>query len=262
MPEQARSSNRTRSSARRRKIGAASRPRLYPGRLIIVEGCDGSGKSTQIHLVHRWLQEQGYGVFFSEWNSSEIIKPFTKKAKKSHTLSPITFSLIHASDFADRYERMIWPLLRAGYIVLCDRYMYTAFARDVVRGCDPSWVRNLYRFAVKPDLALYFHAPLRVMTERVLSRTPELKYHEAGMDLGLSTDPVESFKLFQGMIQQQYDLFAEQGELRVIDATRTIPEQQQEVRALVRSVLQGYVRPGLCSDPRPTLIAAAEESLS
>lgn len=243
----------------RRTKSRAAQPRPYPGRLIVVEGCDGSGKSTQIHLVYSWLQEQGYGVFFSEWNSSDIIKPFTKKAKKNRTLSPITFSLIHASDFADRYERMIWPLLRAGYIVLCDRYTYTAYARDVVRGCDPQWVQNSYGFAIKPDLALYFQAPLSVTLERVLSRTPELKYHEAGMDLGLSSDPVESFKLFQGLIKQQYDLLAERGELRLIDATREIPVQQQEVRALVREILKDYTSPQVSSNIIQARSSGAQE---
>ena len=110
----------------------------FPGRLIAVEGLDGSGKSTQIYLLKRWLELQGLKVYFSEWNSSELVKSATSKGKKRELLTPTTFSLIHATDFADRYERHLVPLVRAGYLVLCDRYIFTAFARDVVRGCPPN----------------------------------------------------------------------------------------------------------------------------
>ena len=130
----------------------------FPGRLIAVEGLDGSGKSTQIYLLKRWLELQGLKVFFSEWNSSELVKNATSKGKKRELLSPTTFSLIHATDFADRYERQLVPLLRAGYIVLCDRYIFTAFGRDTVRGCPPEWVRGIYNFAAMPDLVFFFKA--------------------------------------------------------------------------------------------------------
>src|SRR4029079_8409097 len=123
----------------------------FPGRLIAVEGLDGSGKSTQIYLLKRWLENQGLKVYFSEWNSSELVKSATSKGKKRELLTPTTFSLIHATDFADRYERHLLPLLRAGYLVLCDRYIFTAFGRDVVRGCPPAWVRGIYNFAALPD---------------------------------------------------------------------------------------------------------------
>src|SRR5208282_5504722 len=128
----------------------------FPGRLIAVEGLDGSGKSTQIYLLQRWLELQGLRVYFSEWNSSELVKSATSKGKKRELLTPTTFSLIHATDFADRYERHLVPLLRAGYIVLCDRYVFTAFSRDVVRGCPPEWVRGNYSFAAAPDLTMFF----------------------------------------------------------------------------------------------------------
>src|SRR6202051_5249909 len=127
----------------------------FPGRLIAVEGLDGSGKSTQIFLMKRWLELQGLKVFFSEWNSSEIVKSATSKGKKRELLTPTTFSLIHATDFADRYERHLLPLLRAGYVVLCDRYIFTALARDAVRGVDRDWVEQLYSFAVLPDVTFY-----------------------------------------------------------------------------------------------------------
>ncbi len=215
----------------------------YPGRLIIVEGCDGSGKSTQLYLLKRWLEGWGYPVFFTEWNSSSLVKAATKKAKKEKALTPTTFSLIHACDFADRYETLILPHLQAGYLVLADRYIYTALARDLVRGCDPAWVRNCYRFAAKPDLAFYFRAPLEVSLSRILVGRPELKYHEAGMDLGLHPDPRESFRIFQGLIKEKYDHLARRHHFTVMDATLPIPEQQAEMRRIVSEVLAGLPEP-------------------
>ena len=159
----------------------------FPGRLVAVEGLDGSGKSTQIYLLKRWLELQGLKVYFSEWNSSELVKSATSKAKKRELLTATTFSLIHATDFADRYERHLVPLLRAGYLVLCDRYIFTAFARDVVRGCPPQWVRGLYGFAGLPDLTFFFQADLGVSLKRILDGRPQLKYFEAGMDLRLAS---------------------------------------------------------------------------
>ncbi|HBG59171.1 MAG TPA: dTMP kinase, partial [Anaerolineaceae bacterium] len=156
------------------------------GKLIVVEGIDGSGKSTQIDLLYKWLQSQGYSVFFSEWNSSPLVKTTTKAAKKEKSFTPTTFSILHCTDFADRWENSIYPLLKAGAIVLADRYVYTAFARDVARGVDPEWVRNMYSFAIKPDVAFYFRVPLDIAVERITAARAKLKYYEAGMDLNLS----------------------------------------------------------------------------
>jgi dTMP kinase len=205
----------------------------FPGRLIAVEGLDGSGKSTQIHLLKRWLELQGLKVFFSEWNSSELVKAATSKGKKRQLLTPTTFSLIHATDFADRYERQLVPLLRAGYIVLCDRYIFTAFARDTVRGCKPEWVRSLYGFAALPDLTFFFNAPLEVSLRRILEGRPELKYFEAGMDMRLSADLYESFRIFQGRLLEQYLAMSTEFGFLVIDADRPVEAQQSTVRQLV-----------------------------
>lgn len=207
----------------------------FPGRLIAVEGLDGSGKSTQIYLLKRWLEMEGVKVFFSEWNSSALVKSATSKGKKRELLSPTTFSLIHATDFADRYERQLVPLLRAGYIVLCDRYIFTAFARDVVRGCPPKWVRGIYNFAALPDIAFFFKAQLEVSLQRILDGRPQLKYFEAGMDLHLSTDPYESFRIFQGRILEQYLAMSTEFNFLVIDANERIETQQQIVRQLVQN---------------------------
>jgi dTMP kinase len=210
-----------------------STPRSYSGKLIAVEGLDGSGKSTQIYLVKRWLELEGYRVFFTEWNSSVLVKKSTTKGKKRQLLTPTTFSLIHATDFADRYERQILPLLRAGYIVLADRYIFTAFARDAVRGCDRDWLEQLYSFAVHPDITFYFRVPLEVSLNRILEGRPQLKYHEAGLDMGWTTDPYESFRIFQGKIHEHYEAMLARFDFTTIDATREIHEQQSEVRRLI-----------------------------
>jgi dTMP kinase len=207
----------------------------FPGRLIAVEGLDGSGKSTQIYLLKRWLELEGLKVFFSEWNSSALVKSATSKGKKRELLTPTTFSLIHATDFADRYERQLVPLLRAGYIVLCDRYVFTAFARDVVRGCPPKWVRGIYNYAAHPDITFFFKSKLEVSLQRILDGRPNLKYFEAGMDLHLSADPYESFKIFQGRILEQYLAMSTEFNFVVIDANDRVECQQQIVRQIVQS---------------------------
>ncbi len=205
----------------------------FPGKLFVVEGTDGSGKSTQLALLYQWLKTEGYPVFFSEWNSSPLVKDTTKRAKRRHLFTPATFSLLHATDFADRTERDIIPPLKAGGIVLADRYIYTAFARDVARGCDRDWVRRVYKFAVKPTVACFFRAPLDVAVDRILSGRPHLKYYEAGLDMGWANDPEESFTVFQGKILEEYDQMVEEFDLTVIDATRSIEQQQREMRRII-----------------------------
>jgi dTMP kinase len=214
----------------------------FPGKLIVVEGIDGSGKSTQLSLLEQWLKREGYMVSFSEWNSSPLVKETTRRGKKKQMFTPTTFSLIHATDLADRIERYIIPPLKAGAVVLADRYIYTAFARDVVRGVSSKWVRDLYRFAVRPNLAFYFRVPLEVALKRILSARAGLKYYEAGMDLGLSQDIEESFRSFQGMILHEYEKIVEEFGLTVIDATKSIEDQQGEVRAMVEHELRGLLK--------------------
>ncbi len=211
----------------------------FPGRLIVVEGIDGSGKSTQLSLLHRWLVNENYPVRFSEWNSSLLVKQVTKRGKKRQLLTSTTFCLTHAADFADRTERDIVPALRSGGVVLSDRYIYTAFGRDVVRGVDSHWLRRLYRFAVKPTLAFYFRVPLDVALGRILGGRNALKYYEAGMDLELSGDVEESFRLFQGRILKQYEALVKEFGLIVIDATLPIEQQQAQMRGLVKEKLIG-----------------------
>jgi dTMP kinase len=214
-------------------------PHSYPGKLIVVEGIDGSGKSTQLSLIHRWLESEGYRVFFTEWNSSRLVRRVIRRGKKKDLLTPSTFSLLHAADFADRLTYSIVPPLKGGMIVLADRYAYTAFARDVARGVDPDWVREVYSIAPRPDLALYFRVPIEVSLERILSGRQKPKYHEAGMDLGLSQDATESYRLFQGRVLSIYESIVREFELKVIDATGEIDEQQRVVRRMVERVLRG-----------------------
>jgi len=212
----------------------------FPGRLLIFEGLDGSGKSTQAALIAKWLAAQGYRVFSTEWNSSELVSGVIKRGKKKGLLTPTTFSLLHATDFADRFERRILPPLRAGYLVVCDRYAHTAFVRDAARGCDPAWVRTIYSFAPKPDLAFYFRVPVATTLKRKLASRQKISYYEAGMDLGLSDDVEESYERFQSRLKREYDRIAEADRFTVIDSSRPVEEIQRALRGHVRPVLENF----------------------
>ena len=276
-----------------------------PGRLFIVEGIDGSGKSTQLSLLHRWLESEGYTTVFSEWNTSPLVKKVTRRGKKKKLLTPMTFSLIHATDFADRTEHQIIPPLKAGSVVLADRYIYTAFARDVARGVDREWVRGLYGFAVKPTVGFYFRVSLDVVIGRLRAARAGLKFYEAGAvvlanryiftafardvargvdrewvrglyafavkptvafyfrveieeairrlrvartgfkfyeagaDVGLADDLEESFRLFQTRLIEEYERMVEEFGLVVIDASLPIEEQQEQMRRVVADAVTG-----------------------
>jgi len=226
----------------RRRRTLLSSPHPYPGRLIAVEGIDGSGKSTQLQLLERWLRARGYPVHFTEWNSSRLVRTSMRRGKRRNLLTPSTFSLLHAVDFADRFIYQILPPLRAGMVVLADRYVYTAFARDVARGVHADWVRGVYRFAPRPDLTFFFRVPIDVSLDRLLTGRAKLKYYEAGMDMELSSDLLESFRLFQGRVLEIYDELAQEYGLRVIDATQDIAGQQKTVRRMTGEVLREYDR--------------------
>jgi dTMP kinase len=226
------------------------KPHNYKGKLIIVEGIDGSGKSTQIDLLYKWLKSHGKSVFFSEWNSSILVKSTTKRGKKAKAFTPTTFSLLQATDFADRWENLMLPMLQAGVIVLADRYAFTAYARDVARGVDPEWVRNLYSFAPQPDIAFYFQVPVTTAVDRILSGRTTLKYYEAGMDLGLSDNKVTSFRLFQQRIVNEYDSMVDEFGFTVVDGTLPVETQQKIIRQVVKKEIYRWV--GL---PTPTMQA-------
>ncbi len=214
-----------------------SKKHTYSGVLICVEGIDGSGKSTQIELLYSWLKSKGADVILTQWNSSELISNTTKKAKKKNLLSGRTFSLLHAVDFADRLERTIKPALKAGFIVLADRYVYTAFARDVAREVDPKWIRNMYGFAIKPDMTFYFDVSPKDSLDRICSnRQP--KFYEAGMDMKLSNNPYKSYVIFQNRIVEQYKNMIDEFGLIKIDAMASIHEKQKFIRQKVLELLK------------------------
>ncbi len=228
------------------------------GKLFIVEGIDGSGKSTQLDLVYKWLRTEGYVVSFSEWNSSPVVRQTTKRGKKKQMLTPTTFSIIHAVDLSDRVQQQMIPALKAGAVVLADRYIYTAFARDGARGVDPSWVRDMYAFAIRPTMAFYFRVTLEESLKRIITGRPSLKYYEAGMDLGLSDDPYESYRLFQGRILEEYDSMINEFGLTVIDATLPIVDQQETLRSYIRPHLKDVLK----TSPSPWDGVLAQEGLS
>jgi dTMP kinase len=219
-------------------LNTLTTPHRYPGRLFVVEGIDGSGKTTQLGLLAKWLAAGGRPVIVTEWNSSNLVKAATKAGKKNNLLTPTTFSLLHATDFADRLLYKIIPPLKAGMTVLADRYAFTAFARDAARGVDRQWVRDLYGFTVRPDLTLYFRVPIEVSLDRLLARRVKLKFYEAGMDLGLSDNVAESFRLFQGRVLDEYDRIVEEYGLEVVDGSCSIADQQRVVRQLISSALE------------------------
>lgn len=225
---------------------APAEPPAYParlrhsGRLIAVEGIDGSGKSTQIRLLHQWLLACGYPVHLTAWNSSPVVHGALRRGKRDHSLTATTFSLMHAADLADRLEREIVPRLRAGQVVLCDRWVCTALARDGARGLEPEWIRTLYAFAPRPRLCVYFRVPVDVAVQRILAGRPTLKHYEAGLDLGLAPEPETSFRLFQQRVLDRYEALIGPEKLSVIDALQPIAVQQLRLRALVERALRGY----------------------
>lgn len=194
----------------------------YPGLLFVGKGSEGSGKSSQLFLLYRWLKSEGYSVYSPEWSSSALVKETARRAQKRHLFTPTTLSLLQATDFADHTERNIMSPLKAGAIVLADRYVYAAFARDVARGCKRNWVREVYKFAVKPTAAFFFRTPLDVAINRISSSRPELKFYETGVDMDGVDDEEESFNIFQGKILREYDQMVNEFGVTVVDGTQPI----------------------------------------
>jgi dTMP kinase len=212
----------------------------YPGLLIVIEGTDGAGRTTQIQKLREWLAVESYGVVVSEWNTSRLMSPVIMKAKEGNLLNAITFSLLYASDFADRMENVIIPALKAGLIVLADRYVYTAFARDVVRGVSPVWARKLYEFAPEPDLVFYMKMSCGSLLKRIIS-TSGLDYYESGRDIGLSTDFYESFKLYQRRILAEYSKMSEEFNFITINGQHSVNTIQGQLRDRVSELLSSGV---------------------
>jgi dTMP kinase len=209
----------------------------YPGKFIVIEGTDGVGRSTQAESLKNWLAIEGYGVVVTEWKSSELISTVIDKAKSKNALNTITFSLLYATDLADRLNSLILPALKAGLIVIADRYFYTALARDVVRGADPSWVRKLYGFAVDPDMIFYLKMPLEPLLRRIITTRGGLDFYESGRDIGMSTDLYQSFKLYQSQILFEYEHMMDEYNFKVVSADDPIDVVQKVLRGSVRQLL-------------------------
>jgi dTMP kinase len=205
------------------------------GSLIAFEGIDGSGKSSQAVLLRDWLSEKR-DTFLTEWNSSEWIHGIIKEAKKKNILTPITFSLIHATDFADRYEKYILPMLKTGFIVIADRYVYTAYARDSVRGVDINWVKKLYSFARKPDITFYIRVTPEIALGRIKKSRRQIKPTEAGSDVFPGLTPEDGFIKYQSAVLEVYDKIAEENKFFIIDGTLSPREIQQIIRKKVMEI--------------------------
>ena len=208
----------------------------YPGKIIALEGTDGVGRSTQLHLLREWLEVQGYGVVETGWTRSALMQPTIDLAKASNTLNKLTFQLLYATDFADRLEKEIIPALQAGFIVLSDRYIYTALARAGVRGLDRTWVRNLYGFAIVPHLVFYLRIDEKTLIRRVL-QSRGMDYWESGMDLKLGDDIYESFRAYQRSLLKEYASMADEFNFRVLDARRKVDVIQEELRRQIGAFL-------------------------
>jgi dTMP kinase len=209
----------------------------YPGKLIAIEGTDGVGRTTQIELLREWLEVKGYGVVETGWTRSRLMQPTIELAKASNTLNKLTFVLLYATDFADRLEKEIIPALKAGFVVLSDRYIFTALARAGVRGVDKQWLRNLYGFAIAPHLVFYLNIDVKTLIGRVLE-SEGMDFWESGMDLKSGDDIYDSFRAYQQKLLREYQSMADEFHFRVVDARRSVNRIQDELRKQVAAFLE------------------------
>ena len=210
----------------------------YEGLLIVIEGTDGSGKSTQISRLKRWIEDQSYGAMVSEWKTSKFIADAINDAKDRNLLNATTFSLLYAADFADRLEQVIIPALKAGFVVILDRYVYTAYARDVVRGHNIEWLKNLYDYAPEPDMVFYLDVPVEILLKRIIGTTG-LDYWESGRDIGLSSDFYKSFQIYQGKCLDEYQKMIKEYGFISIDGTLSEKDIHKTIVSHVKNILKG-----------------------
>jgi dTMP kinase len=218
--------------------------RNLPGHLIVIEGTDGVGRSTQIELLQPWLELQGHAVSATGWTRSPLLADTINEAKAGHELNVTTLSLLYAADFADRLEHQIIPALRSGFIVIADRYIYTAFARNMVMGADPAWTRDLFGFALVPDLVLYLELDIDHLVPRVLEGKG-MDYWESGMHLALGTDIFESFQRYQRRLIDEYNTLAREFRFVTVDARRPIETIQEIIRGHITAYLSNVRRPAV-----------------
>lgn len=212
-------------------------PSDLKGQLIAIEGTDGVGRSTHIESLQEWLEVQGYGVVTTGWTRSTLMSKTIEMAKQGNILDRWSFSLLYATDFADRLEHQIIPALRSGFIVLADRYIYTAFARDIVRSGDRKWIKDVLGFALVPDLVCYLRIDVDTLALRVIE-TKGMDFWESGMDLHLGTDLYDSFKKYQSLMIEEFDKMAEEFGFEVVDARKPPEEIQEELRSHIQPLLE------------------------
>lgn len=235
----------------------------YPGVLITIEGTDGVGRTTQMVMLKEWLEVQGYGVIETGWTRSQLIGRTIAQAKQGRVLNRLTYSLLYAADFADRLEKEIIPALRSGFVVLADRYVFTALARDVARGVDRAWVRDLFGFAPVPHLVLYLKLDVVSLIRRVIPRGV-IDYFESGMDLGMGDDPYDSFKRYQTTLIKEYNRMSDEFGFHAVNA-RWKPER---IHTRLREIVTEFFRQrkfydwrGAPTTDAPAVIADPTESL-
>jgi dTMP kinase len=210
------------------------------GRLIVIEGTDGVGRSTQVRMLKPWLESNGHAVLDTGMTRSELAGSGIKKAKEGHTLGPVALTLYYATDFADRLENQMIPALRAGFIVLTDRYIYSLIARAIVRGADPDWIKSVYELALKPDAIFYLRASVFDLIPRVLRQPSGFDYWESGMDLHLGEDRFDSFVEYQTRITGVFDSMIEQYGFQAIDASHSIDRIYKELQHRVGKMLREH----------------------
>ena len=209
------------------------------GKLIVIEGADGSGRSTQIRRLVDWLEASGHGTVQVGLKRSSLISEELERAKGGNVLCNTTMSLFYATDFADQTENIIIPALKAGFMVLADRYIYTLMVRDIVRGQEPGWVKNLYGIALIPDAVFYLNVPPEKLIRRSFAKNQALDYWESGMDLGLSRDMFDSFLQYQDLFREHFMRLQEEFQFQIIDGTRSEKEVYATLKSQVTKVLAG-----------------------
>jgi dTMP kinase len=214
-------------------------PSELKGKLIAIEGTDGVGRSTHIELLQEWLEVQGYGVITTGWTRSNLMSKTIEMAKAGNILDRWSLSLLYATDFADRLEHQIIPALRSGFVVLADRYIYTALARDFVRSADRTWIRDVFGFALTPDLVCYLRIDVETLALRVIETTG-MNYWESGMDLRLGADLYDSFKKYQSLLIEEFDKMATEFRFNVVDARQSPEAIQDELKSYILPVLQNH----------------------
>lgn len=209
------------------------------GKLIVVEGADGSGRSTQIAMLVEWLEATGHATVQVGLKRSNLVSEELNQAKQGNILSRTTLSLFYATDFADQLQNMIIPALKAGFMVLADRYIYTLMARDLVRGMDETWLKNLYGMALKPDAVFYLNVSPENLVQRNFAKDFALDYWESGMDLGLSRDMFDSFLKYQSMVEEQFRRLQKTYKFTILDGNRPPERVNRDLRKKIQTLVAG-----------------------